>query len=492
MTSNFFALDGVDLKERAAAVVEQVVALKELNVRFCAECENLSEVIRYGRKERHGENRLRADEFRRFNAINDRANVAKHEGLGATTSFAFAEAYGADGSVGGGRRKPAPIEARTANVSNLNQPLQKQRTSSSWSAGSSLSSDFNLEDKEKANYKGELERVYSLHIGRPLRKNEPRYRFLPRPGNQGKFTAIVCLDALQNPVELIGDSYNFKKRAEHSAALQGLNHVEALGVLAGPCAPRKKADAPAGEGSTSGSRVRGGSHAYPPAWPQPQHQDQQEKESYSFYRRGRREGAEQEYKVKDHEHDVDSLLEIAFSQISLKTQSTGDCHGVTERSRRSQKHDDPKPCRRAEKAPQAGDAHCVGASASSNKGKGAEAGAPVSERGDLPPVFARSELDNNRHSDISLPSDAAVVRVLRGAGTPLPLREIYLSAMGRDPKTCQMGGGVRSGFAKRLKALKKKGLVTGPEGRDSWFASILDTPVVSGSQGQELQSAREE
>lgn len=73
---------------------------------------------------------------------------------------------------------------------------------------------------------GDLERCLRKVVSRPLWKNEPFYRFRPRPGNLGDYVAIVRLDALDPPMEFVGDAYKLKKVAKHSAALQALNYLE--------------------------------------------------------------------------------------------------------------------------------------------------------------------------------------------------------------------------------------------------------------------------
>ena len=202
----------MDNGRRAAAVVEQLTALKELNDRFSTGYTNLSEVVAYGRKYCGGGKQpgLSGEEVREYDSINRLANSAKHRGLGAPGAAEIER----DGSKS---RRAAKDAARWEGIDNLNSESGiREIERKGW-------------DESLGNCIGELETLLARRLGRPLVKNEPRYRWAPRRGGGGLFTAIVCLDALDAPAELIGDSYAKKKDAQHSAALQGVNHLEALG-----------------------------------------------------------------------------------------------------------------------------------------------------------------------------------------------------------------------------------------------------------------------
>ncbi|CAE8625857.1 unnamed protein product, partial [Polarella glacialis] len=173
-----------DLEARCEAVRQQISKLWELNRRLEKSFEHLSTAMCHGQKI----GQISSDEFRELEALNRRANAAKHEGLG-----------------GPGSQGPTALQVAR---SNGDEPIDAQ---------------------ELGNRISELERSYALYIGRPLRKNEPRYRFQNRPGNMGDFVAIACLDALgEDGMEFVGDSYRLKQHAKHSAALQAVNY---LGVL---------------------------------------------------------------------------------------------------------------------------------------------------------------------------------------------------------------------------------------------------------------------
>eukprot|EP00438_Fugacium_kawagutii_P012273 Skav236740 [mRNA] locus=scaffold2899:10148:11055:- [translate_table: standard] len=73
---------------------------------------------------------------------------------------------------------------------------------------------------------GDLERCMIKLFQRPLSRTEPSYRFRPRPGNVGDYVAIVRLEALDPPMEFVGDAYKLKQTAKHSAALQALNYLD--------------------------------------------------------------------------------------------------------------------------------------------------------------------------------------------------------------------------------------------------------------------------
>ena len=89
-----------DMQQRLAAIEKQLDCQKELNERFGTGYSYLLQVIEFGRKEERGEKRLSDDEFLRYKDVNDRANAAKHEGLGAEgaegddKSFAVADGAG--------------------------------------------------------------------------------------------------------------------------------------------------------------------------------------------------------------------------------------------------------------------------------------------------------------------------------------------------------------------------------------------------------------
>jgi len=196
-----------------------------------------------------------------------------------------------------------------------------------------------------------LERCYSRHIGRPLRKNEPRYRFQPRPCNLGKFVAIVCLDALEKPMEFVGDPYSQKQFAKHSAALQAIMY---LGVQEGELG-RAAADTIDTEPSGQSSG------------PQP--------------------------------------------------------HPPTDSGNARQ-------CRR------------VGSLAPSPEVPRAASGSETSD----------------------MPTEDALLTVLRQARQPLPVREVYLVSLGKDPKREKTGPGVAGGVKKRLRDLERAGLASSCHG----------------------------
>lgn len=167
-----------DLEARCDAVRCQIAKLYELNLRCATSFEHLSIALYHAQKN----GLLCDDEFRDLEALNRRANAAKHEGLGLEVAA------------------PLLVASRTAAV-DASIPI--------------------------GNYVGELECAYSRRLRRPLKKNEPRYRYQHRLCNMGDFVAIVCLDALEPPIEFVGDSYRKKQDAKHSAALQAIIYLDA-------------------------------------------------------------------------------------------------------------------------------------------------------------------------------------------------------------------------------------------------------------------------
>jgi len=179
-----------DLKQRVDAVTAQINELFRLNHELEANFEHLSLAIQRGRQA----GKISDEELSRLLELNRQASAAKHEGLG----------LGAGG--------PEPVRVG---------PVR---------------GDEVAEGTPLGNHIGELERAYSLRLGRPLRKNEPRYRFHHRPLNIGDFVSIVCLDGLDPPMEFVGDSYRFKQDAKHSAALQAVLFL-GLPEHTKPCPP---------------------------------------------------------------------------------------------------------------------------------------------------------------------------------------------------------------------------------------------------------------
>ncbi|CAD7941415.1 unnamed protein product [Amoebophrya sp. A120] len=355
-------MDISDLEHRKECVGEQIRALKTLNDRFGTAFQNLSAAMAHGDKEKRGPLRLSAGEFRSYENVNRRANAAKHENLGA------------DG-VG-----------------------EIPRFRSNWTETAKKASAA-PDPEGLGNCKGALETAYSKFIGRPLRKNEPRYRWVHRPHNQGPFTAICCLDHLEEPVELFGDTYTFKKTAEHSAARQALHHIQTLEPKRSAPVAKEALNRPESVLTTKEqvTTERTGAAIKPTA-----------DRGVDDQSRSQRGSRDQEVEVKKHAaptpsvpepqpvvDDVDSLMD-AISKMNLRDST-------------------------AERKPE-------------------------------------------------YPPNEAVIRVLREAQGPLRLRVIYLLALGHDPKTAQMGGGVRAGFVKQLKGMQQKGLLV-HSGDDSWRAS---------------------
>mmetsp|Transcript_86464 Transcript_86464/g.241999 ORF Transcript_86464/g.241999 Transcript_86464/m.241999 type:complete len:399 (+) Transcript_86464:48-1244(+) len=66
---------------------------------------------------------------------------------------------------------------------------------------------------------------------------------------------------------------------------------------------------------------------------------------------------------------------------------------------------------------------------------------------------------------VEMPSDDKILSNLRAALRPLPVRELYLLSLGRDPKHEKIGSGVKACMNKRLAALQKAKRVTSSEGR---------------------------
>jgi len=65
-------------------------------------------------------------------------------------------------------------------------------------------------------------------------------------------------------------------------------------------------------------------------------------------------------------------------------------------------------------------------------------------------------------SSPDFPCDTSIVDTLRRVNPqPLKLRELYLTALGRNPKTDQMGSGVKKSFNRKLYALKASGTIKG-------------------------------
>lgn len=202
-----------EIEQRLDAIRCQIKSLLVLNLRFGASYTNLLEAVQYGRhRTQNEESRLSEEEFRQYEEINRRANHAKHHCLGVGGL--------PEVSSKGGSHKERPgrsLRERLVGVMNMETSGIQQN----W-------------DEQLGNCKGDLETALSKHIGRPLKKNEPRYRYLPMRHTRGLHTAIVCLDMLRDEetndiVQLIGDPYAKKKDAQHSAALQGLSYVLQLG-----------------------------------------------------------------------------------------------------------------------------------------------------------------------------------------------------------------------------------------------------------------------
>ena len=95
-------------------------------------------------------------------------------------------------------------------------------------------------------------------------------------------------------------------------------------------------------------------------------------------------------------------------------------------------------------------------------------------------AVTRREASGVRPSKASeLPSDAAILRVLEESAGGLRLREIYLLALGRDPKTEQMGSGVKSHLRAQIEGLKKAGRVECGVGGGVWVLASCEGEACS-------------
>ena len=512
-------MDNSERSNRLAAIGSQIDALSALNRRFHTGYTNLSEVVKHGR--RPGEQAALTDEeLRTYNELNRLANDAKHHGLGAEG----VPERGKGGSPEG-------------TVSNLQGPISQQ-------------------ERSLENCIGELERVLAVHLGRPLTKNEPRYCFVRRPNSLGPYTAIVCLDALAKPVQLIGDSFTKCQTARHSAALQGVNWVQGLGGAA-TCSQNRVASrggngdadsnyaaagkgkyqdtdaGTSGPGKTEEKRVgKGGATKI-----QGNHAGEagaDENRDAAVGRGGAGEnrgnyarkggavknqdtgagkgcavknqdtGAGKGCAVKNQDMAVDkggageNRGSHARKGGAVKNQDTAAGKGGAIKHRQTDdrkggavKHrqpDDGKGGAGKQQATDAGRGAAVkyrgtaggedGAGQAEGKmlgrgGAGKTQGTGVSAQRQVKaepgvPSAGASSIVAQAQSAAELPSDAAVLAVL---GTePLRVREIFLLALGRDPKKEQMGADVRSRFTRQLRALERSGSVRQVQGKGEWAA----------------------
>lgn len=132
--------------------------------------------------------------------------------------------------------------------------------------------------------------------------------------------------------------------------------------------------------------------------------------------------------------------------------------------------------RRANKAKHEGLGHpeAVNLLNSTGCGDGLEAGhLPSEQEGEmaarhsdvceLEKQFKQLRMDGNgtqQSIPAGLLTDAAVLDVLqKTSGAGMPVREIYLRALGKDPHTHQMGSGVAPQVKKQLYALQRKGRI---------------------------------
>ncbi|OLP89724.1 hypothetical protein AK812_SmicGene28794 [Symbiodinium microadriaticum] len=190
-----------DLQRRLDLVKLQIAELFNLNRKLRTNFEHLSVAMLYAQKNRllDHEELLRLDARPFMNCLftskeaqeelNRSANSAKHEGLGVDDDA---------GEPNSEEKKDRLVEEKDMEA-----------------AGDCI---------------GDLERSYAKLLGRNLARNEPRYRYKPRPSNIANYCAIVCLDALDPPMEFAGDSFRQKQVAKHSAALQALNYLELQGA----------------------------------------------------------------------------------------------------------------------------------------------------------------------------------------------------------------------------------------------------------------------
>jgi len=168
-----------DLHDRLNLIKVQIAELYGLNKKFRCNFEHLSVAMLHAKKN----HLLDDEELMRLEELNRAANAAKHEGLGIDD--------------------PEETKERKDEKRKDEQEMEE--------AGDCI---------------GDLERCCCKLLGRTLCKKELSYRFRPRPGNIGDYVAIVRLEALDPPMEFVGDAFKLKKVAKHSAALQALNYLE--------------------------------------------------------------------------------------------------------------------------------------------------------------------------------------------------------------------------------------------------------------------------
>lgn len=395
-----------DLKERVEAVERQIRELHRLNSLLRESFEHLSTAIHQAKQR----GLLSDEEFVELAELNDRGNWAKHEGLGPKASQAEAQ------RVHGCRQGDAPRDA-----------------------------------SELGDRVSELERLYAKMLGRPLPKNEPRYRQArSRPGGIGDFVMIVRLDEVDPPLEFVGDAYVKKQHAKHSAALQAVLYLTRHD--AGACAARSvssravaaDADRDAGVGACTGAACAASATceaSAPPAAAATRHKST----------------SSQGLQAK-----ATAAGDPAASAAGLST---------------------------ATAAGPSGDASPRVAAWSADCGLGVGAvagagGAAVSDCAAAPPLQGCAEQRPRPRGDRKggqgeaaklsgsggdrevggEPTDDDVVDALRRAGKPLPVREVYLLSLGRDPRREQMGSGVKKAMNKQLYQLKDRGLLASHDG----------------------------
>ena len=439
----FFA-PRADLEARAAAARTQMEAIIELSDRFGKGFTVLSQAIEYGRKTARNEKRLTDEERDHYVEINDRANAAKHEGLGAIGAAEISR-FG-DQST------------RLAGVVNLGDgtPAQRMIGAGAGSAGAGGPFPSAAEDQaapfgdNHTNRIGRLENVLSKYLGRPLVQNEPRYKWAPRPQNKGPFTAIVDLHELRAPVpeelqfKIMGEEFpgalKWKQAAKHSAALQTILYLEALGIRSGapPSGSGRRASGAQGGGDSS-SAPRSTSVSRAEAEPQEPRQPPTDAPAArtstaasvvvdcggtsTAASSAPSRTAVQPAKSAMMERLVDVDRELVFEMERL---------AIAE----------PAPLRAVEPEEAGGTTLAV-----------KEPQPPIHSPLGAGVTPVRPSTTSTAPPEMALPDLDAIVAALQTHGS-LKTRELYLWALGLDPRTNQMGSGVRKVFERFMTELQ--------------------------------------
>lgn len=426
----------VDFEKRREAAGLQIQKLFELNNRCKKNFEHLSLALRYAQKEKIITN-AEAEEVER---INREANAAKHEGLGSDPL--------------------APVPQ----IHNEN--------------------DSPKDGEDLGNCKGELERLYALYMGRPLAKNEPRYRYKPRPGNLGNFTAIVCLNAPQ-PIEFVGDSYPKKKHAEHSAALQAINFLSLKSLHDPRNSIRTTAVITASTSVDSAEET------------DPDHRQRRSAQRDQLERQANVAKTEKVHggSTSNSNSGADYLNVVDSRNIRTQTNNGYRMEAV---STRRSKHNDVEPVKanlrtcvemKPSMAAEGNSTHTFGILTDKDNLQQKQDMTSVCPSSDIPSQSSgtlsmslastaasscnsekeKALQDPIKGASASLPSKEAVLSCLQAASRPLALREVFLLSQGKDTKREQMGSGVKKPMNQLLYSMQKEGLVKSADG--SWTAS---------------------